>query len=64
MDKKYQNYRVFLSLAIIVIFVTVLQLFLGFGFFASGSNNLIGYLVGSGGFVIFFLIYAILKKMD
>ena len=61
--KKYSNYRVFLALAIIIVFATTLQLFLGFGLFASGSNDFIGYLIGSGGFLIFFLIYAILKKM-
>ena len=61
--KKYPNYRVFLALVIIVVFATTLQLFFGFGLFASGSNDFIGYLVGPVGFLIFFLIYAILKKM-
>jgi len=47
---------VFLALVIIVVFASALQLFLGFGLFASGSNDFIGYLVGSGGFLIFFNI--------
>ena len=62
-EKKYQNYRVFLALAIIVVFATLLQLFFRVGMFTSGSNDFIGYLIGSGGFLIFLLIYAILKRM-
>jgi hypothetical protein len=63
-EKKYLNFKLFLVLAIIVILAIVLHLFLGLGLFASGSNDLIGYLVGSGSFLIFLLIYVILKKIN
>jgi hypothetical protein len=62
--KKYLNYRLVFALAIIVILATALHFLLGFGLFSSSSDDFIGYLVGSSGFLMFLLIYAILKKID
>jgi hypothetical protein len=62
--KKYPNSKIILGLTIVFALSIVIQIFFGFGLFAPGTNNYIGYLVGTGGFFIFVLIYAILKHLE
>jgi hypothetical protein len=62
-EKSSKNTKVFLVLALIFVLTILLQIFFGFGLFAPGANPSIGYFIGISGFVLFFLIYAILKKV-
>ncbi|UCF12636.1 MAG: hypothetical protein JSW06_11505 [Thermoplasmatales archaeon] len=48
-EKKYPNSKTILGLAIIFALSIVMQIFFGFGLFVPGTNNYIGYLVGTGG---------------
>ena len=63
-EKSIKNPKVFLGLALIFVLTILLQIFFGFGLFSLGANPSISYFIGVSGFILFFLIYAILKKVE
>ena len=60
----YDKRKIFLDLSIVFALTTVLQILLGFGLFAPGTNDYIGYIIGVDGFIIFFLIYVLIKNIE
>jgi hypothetical protein len=58
-DKKY-----IIIIALVIILAIALQILFKFGLFAPDSNLKTGYFIGLSGFFIFFLIYAIIKKLE